>query len=135
MNWLRRFVTENIPLKLLSLTLAVLLWILVGGDVQTEIFLPVPVEFRNVPQGVQFEVEPPRVEVRVRGLRHVVRQASETDFSVPVDIAALGGPGVKLVRLRPDNVEGPASLEIVDVTPAQLTITLQERAPTGSSRR
>ena len=135
MNWLRRFVTENIPLKLLSLTLAVLLWVLVGGDVQTEIFLPIPVEFRNVPQGVQFQVEPPRVEVRVRGLRHVVRQASEMDFSVPVDISALGGPGVKLVPLRPDSVEGPASLQIVDVTPAQLTITLQESAPRGSSKR
>jgi YbbR domain-containing protein len=135
MKWLRRFATENVPLKLFSLALAVLLWILVGGDVQTEIFLPVPVEFRNVPQGVQFQVDPPRVEVRVRGLRHVVRQASETDFSIPVDIAALGGPGVKLVRLQPGNVEGPASLEIVDVTPAQLTITLQERTLIGTPTR
>ena len=126
MNWLRRLLTENIALKLLSLALAAILWAVVGGDVPTEIVLPIPVEFRNVPPDVELVAEPSWVDVRVRGLRRTVRQATAADFTVPVDLSALDGPGEKTVLLRPADVEAPASLEVVQVTPAQVRLTVEE---------
>jgi len=125
MNWLRRFFTENLALKLLALFLAVAIWSAVGGDVSTEILMPVPVEFRNVPPGLRYQAEPARVELRVRGPRWMVRQAQVTDFSMPVDLAAMTESGERLVALDRRNVEAPGSLEIMDITPSQLKLTLR----------
>jgi len=122
MNWLRRFLTENLGLKLLALLLAVTIWSAVGGDVATEIMVPVPVEFRNVPPGVHYEAEPSRVELRVRGPRWMVRQALVTDFSVPVDLSSMTEPGERMVTLSRKDVEAPASVDVMEITPTELKL-------------
>jgi YbbR domain-containing protein len=124
MSWFRSLFTENIGLKLLSLLLAVVIWTAVGGDVATEILVPVPVEFRNVPAGIQYEAEPSRVELRVRGPRRMVRQALTTDFSVPVDLSTMT-VGEQIVPLRRQSVSAPASVEVVEITPPQLKLTVK----------
>jgi YbbR domain-containing protein len=124
MNWLRRLLTENIGLKLLSLLLAVIIWTAVGGDVATEILIPVPVEFRNVPAGVHYEAEPSRVQLRVRGPRWMVREALATDFSVPVDLSTITA-GEQIVPLRRETVSAPASVEVMEITPPQLKLTVK----------
>jgi YbbR domain-containing protein len=125
MNWLQKLFTENLGLKLLSLLLAVIIWTAVGGDVATEILVPVPVEFRNVPSGVHYEAEPSRVELRVRGPRWMVRQALVSDFSVPVDLSTRTTPGEQIVPLLRENVEAPASVEVIEITPAQLKLIVK----------
>jgi hypothetical protein len=124
MNWLTRLFTENIGMKLLSLVLAVIVWTAVGGDVATEILVPVPVEFRNVPAGVHYEAEPSRVELRVRGPRWMVRQSLVTDYSVPVDLSTITTPGKALIRINPQNVQAPASVEVIEIIPSQLKLTV-----------
>ena len=125
MNWFQRLFAENLGLKLLALLLAVGIWSAVGGDVASEILVPVPVEFRNVPAGLHYEAEPSRVDLRVRGPRWMVRRAAASDFSVPVDLASTTTPGEQIVPLRRENVEAPSSLEIIEITPAQLKLTVK----------
>jgi YbbR domain-containing protein len=125
MNWLRNLFTENVGLKLLSLLLAVVIWTSVGGDVATEILVPVPIEFLNVPVGVHYEAEPSRVELRIRGPRWMVHQALGTDFSVPVDLSTMTAPGEKIVPLRRETVSAPASVEVMEITPPQLKLTVK----------
>jgi hypothetical protein len=129
MNWLRNAATRNLSLKLLSLVLAIAIWISVGGDVSTEILVPVPVEFRNVPEGVHYDAEPSRVELRVRGPRWMVRQASESDFAVPVDLSGLTEPGERVIPLRPQNATAPSSVEVVDINPPELRLTIAAGGP------
>ena len=125
MNWLGRIFTENLGLKLLAVLLAVTVWSAVGGDVATEIMVPVPVEFLNVPPGVHYEAEPSRVELRVRGPRWMVRQALVTDFSVPLDLSTMTEPGERIIPLLRENVEAPASVEVIEITPAQLKLIVK----------
>ena len=125
MNWLRRLFTENIGLKLLALFLAFTMWSAVSGDVSTEILLEVPLEFRNVPPGVHYDAEPIRVELRVRGPRWMVRQTLPTDFSVPVNLSTMTEPGERTVPLQQGIVVAPASVEVIEVTPNQVKITVK----------
>jgi YbbR-like protein len=124
MNWLRRVLTQNVGLKLLALALAFTIWSAVGGDIATEILIAVPVEFRNVPSGVHYDANPSRVEIRVRGPRWMVRRTSATDFSVPIDLSNMTQPGERIIVLKPQNVEAPNSVEIMDVTPPELKLSV-----------
>ena len=125
MTWLRNLFLENIGLKLVALLFAVFIWSAVGGDVATEILLPVPIEFRNVPAGVHYEAEPSRVELRVRGPRWMVRQSLVSDYSVPVDLSAMSQPGERIIPLQRKNVSAPASVEVIEITPPQLKLTVK----------
>lgn len=127
MNWLRRWLTENLALKLLALLLAVVIWGAVGGDVSTEILVTVPVEFRNVPDQVRYQADPSRVDLRVRGPRWMVRQAAAADFSVPVDLSGMTEPGERIITLRPETVESPSSVEVVEVLPPEIKLVLKVR--------
>jgi hypothetical protein len=55
-----------------------------------------------------------------------VRQAAAADFAVPVDLAQLQGPGEKTVFVRPADVEAPGVLQVVQVNPERVTLTLKE---------
>jgi hypothetical protein len=128
MSWVHDALRRNLALKLLSLAGAIGIWIAVGGDVSTEILVPVPVEFRNVPEGIHYEAEPSRVELRVRGPRWMVRQAAATDFSMPVDLSRVTEPGERMIELSPENATAPLSVEVVDITPPALRLLVSAAA-------
>ena len=59
---------RNIGLKFLSICIAALLWLVVAGDRVVERALRVPIEFQNLPQGLEIVGDPPEdVDVRLRG--------------------------------------------------------------------
>ena len=59
---------RHIGLKMLSIGMASLLWILVSGEQIVERALRVPLEFTNVPPNLEIVGDPPTVvDVRVRG--------------------------------------------------------------------
>ena len=63
------FSIRNLGLKLLSICIAALLWLVVAGERVVERVLRVPVELQNLPAELEIVSNPPdTVEVRVRGL-------------------------------------------------------------------
>ena len=59
---------QHIGLKLVSVVLAVLLWLLVSGEQTVERALRVPLEFTNLPPQLELVGEPPAVvDVRASG--------------------------------------------------------------------
>ncbi|MCH7979393.1 MAG: hypothetical protein IH935_10505, partial [Acidobacteria bacterium] len=66
MDRLKKWFTENIGLKLLSLALAAGLWVAFGGDTVTETVLQVPLEFRNVPANLAVFSEQQTAQLRIR---------------------------------------------------------------------
>ena len=125
MNALKSLCTENLGLKLLSILLAFVVWMVVSSGVTTEIAVTVPLEFRNVPAGARFTAIPSDVQVRVRGSRRLVRGAAADEFTVPVDYAPFSSPGEHWVVLTPDQVEAPASFRVVQVAPSHIRLTVE----------
>ena len=52
-DFFQRHVLHNFGLKLLSLALAVGLWVAVARDPMAEVAVDVPIEFHNIPENVE----------------------------------------------------------------------------------
>lgn len=125
MNWLRRLLTENLGYKLLSLALAVTLWIAVGSDPVTEATFRVPVEFVNVPPNLELLTEQPSVQLWARGPSHAIRQATVADFAVRINAAQISGPGENTFSLDAGRVSAPTSLEVRELIPSEIRVNFE----------
>ena len=128
MNLLRKLFIENAGLKLLSLALAVALWAAVGSDPVTEATFRVPLEFTNVPANLEVLTDQPSVQLWARGPSHAVRQAEPGDFVVRLNVAPSGRPGERTFSLDPASVTAPASLQVVELNPSQVRVSLERTA-------
>lgn len=123
---LRDLVTHNLPLKLVSLAIAVGLWAFVNiGERDSEEAIKVPVELRQIPAALM--ITSPRVDfvdVRVVGPRTLLGRIDYGQLSIALDLSgALPGPAVFTVNV--DRLNLPRGVRVVRVTPAQITVTLE----------
>ena len=113
---------RNIGLKFLSICIAALLWLVVAGDRVVERVVRVPVEFQNLPQGLEIIGDPlSSVDLRVRGSSGLLGRLGAGDLSAVIDLRT-ARPGQRLFHLTSDEIQAPYGVEIVQVTPATLPI-------------
>src|SRR5438128_969765 len=78
---------RHFGLKLLSVGLAVLLWMAVSGEETVERGLRVPLELQQFPSGLELQGEPPStVDVRVRGASGALGSVSPGDIVAVLDL-------------------------------------------------
>jgi YbbR domain-containing protein len=115
---------DNLALKLLSLVLGFALWYIVAGGQGAEIVLPVPIEFRNMPAGMEIVSESVNsVDVRVRGSSEILRSIAREEIEVSVDLAEAGA-GTTTFYLSPEQVRVPFGVRAIRVAPAVLHVEL-----------
>jgi YbbR domain-containing protein len=121
-TFLRQHVFHNFWLKLLSLVIAVVLWLAVVRDPLAEVMLKVPIQFEHVPQNLDFTSEHvAQAEIRVRGPERTVRTLAQEDVHAFLDLAN-ATPGEHTYDLSVSAVRVPRGVEVVQVMPAQLRI-------------
>ncbi len=126
MNWLTRWFTEEIGLKLISFALAGVIWTVLATDKPTEILFKVPLEFQNVPAGASLSAEPAAVELRVRGPHSIMRKMEPSGFAVAIDLGGTNNPGELNYPLTAKDVEAPLGLEVVEIRPLRVRVHLKE---------
>lgn len=132
MKFLSRFVLRNLDLKLVSLAIALLLWLATANEPLVEVGHHVPLLLRNVPAGMELSSElPTTVQVRVRGTSTALRQISLEDLTVSLDFSAFHAPGERSFTLSAGDPRLPAGARVVRIIPAQLSVRLEERAERG----
>ena len=123
MGWL----FGNLWLKMLSLGLALLLWMVVSGEATVERGLRVPLELTQVPAGVELLGDvPATVDVRVRGGSGALSRIG-TDVVAVLDLHTAQS-GRRLFPLTPDQVRAPFGVEIVQVLPSAVTMAFERSA-------
>ncbi len=126
-DFLRRYVLHNLGLKLISLGLAVGLWLLVARDPMAEVAVNVPIEFHNMPANLEISAENiPTAQIRLRGPERIVHQLRGSDVYVGIDLGNLK-PGERTFDLTDHQIHRPAGLEVVQVVPSQVHLTFDER--------
>lgn len=116
---------RNLGLKFLSTTIACLLWLLVAGERVVERVLRAPVEFQNLPAGLELVGIPPdTVEVRLRGSSGALSRMVSGDMAAVLDLRT-ARPGRRLFHVTPTQITVPYGIEVVQVGPSTLTVEFE----------
>lgn len=128
MDLLRRYLLDNLSLKLGSIALAAVLWSLIANEPPVEVAFQPVLEFRNMPQHLELSTEAPSsVLVRVRGPGSVVRQLSPRDLAVSLNLAEFDRPGERSYLLSVSDVKTPSGVRVVQIVPAQVRVRFEAR--------
>ena len=116
---------RNLGLKFLSTLVAGLLWLIVAGERVVERVMRAPVEFQNLPAGLELVGNPPdTVEVRLRGSSGALSRMAGGDMAAVLDLAT-ARPGRRLFHIAQNQVTVPYGIEIVQVGPSTLTMEFE----------
>jgi YbbR domain-containing protein len=119
---------RHLGLKVLSVVLALLLWMIVSGEETVERGLRVPLELQQVPVGLELTGEvPATVDVRVRGASGTLSRVSTGDVVAVLDLRNARS-GRRLFPLTPKDVRVPFGVEIVQVQPSALAMAFEPSA-------
>ena len=123
---LRRTISHNFSLKLLSLVLAIALWFTLARNPITEVAIEVPILFRNVPDNLGISYERiPRAQILLRGPERAVQRLQPTDVQAEVDLTD-GKPGDRTFNSSSLYVHKPHDLQVLNVGPDKFQVTLME---------
>jgi YbbR domain-containing protein len=119
---------HHFGLKIMSLALALLLWMVVSGEETVERGLRVPLEMQQVPSGLELTGDiPTAVDVRVRGSSGALSRVSPGDVVAVVDLRT-AREGHRLFPLTPDQMRAPFGVEVVQITPPAIAIAFEPSA-------
>jgi YbbR domain-containing protein len=126
-DFLHRYVLHNLGLKLISLGLAVGVWLAVARDPVAEVAVDVAIEFRNIPQDLEISSENiPRAQIRLRGPERVVHGLRPSDVYAEIELSGLK-PGERTFDLTAKQIHEPSELEVVQVVPSQFHLAFDTR--------
>ncbi len=121
-------IRENLWLKAAAVVLAVALWMFVMARTYTSITISVPVEFRNMPAGLEVVREESSISTTLglRGPVRIVKNMVPGDVHVTADLRGASEGRNQVVISRID-VELPSLIRLININPATLDVTLRQQ--------
>lgn len=124
---MRSWLTGNLLLKILSLALAIGIWLLVIGEEKLEFSFPAPLILRGLPETMALAQMPTdQVMVRLRAPEALLKGLTAGDIDARLDLTGLT-PGEHLVPLRRNQVSIPFSAELLTVTPEVVPVIIESK--------
>jgi YbbR domain-containing protein len=120
--------TNQIFFVALSIGLSFLLWLWVGAQERSEIAVSVPLEYRNLPRGL--EILPDKnfissVNVWVKGTSTTVNNLLPSEISAWVDLSKTKS-GLRNFELGPDQVRAPYGFSVLRINPSHISLRIEE---------
>jgi YbbR domain-containing protein len=127
-SFFERAFLQNVGLKVVSLLLAIGLWMVVARDPIAEVELNVPIEFRNLPDTLEVDSASfTKAQIRVRGPERVIHRLAATDVRAEIDLAGVR-PGERTFDLTGRQIYVPQDLKVVQIIPGQFHLSFDNRA-------
>jgi uncharacterized protein (TIGR00159 family) len=117
--------TSNLAPKIISFSLVLVLWGFIAGQHRAELWLTVPLEYRNMPVNTEITGDlVNKVEIGIRGPRGMISGISPEQVRAHVDLSQTSR-GLNYVRLTTENINVPLGTEITKINPSSVRIRLE----------
>ncbi len=127
-NFVRKYILKNLPFKLLSLAIAVMLWWAVGRDQPIEIPMTVPLEFQHAPSNLEINSDYPfQARVTLRGPERLLQGMRPSEVHAILDLQG-AGPGERTFDLTAQEIHVPRSVKVVQIVPSQFHVSFDRSA-------
>ncbi|PLX69666.1 MAG: hypothetical protein C0603_01675 [Denitrovibrio sp.] len=112
---------NNLHLKIISVLIAVILWLsLVTGEFQ-EISLYVPVKLSNIPEGFVAVTDEHLINIHAKGPKALISEEKFTDVNIEIDVSKMK-PGYTNSIINIEDIKIPPGIQVVDIQPAAIEI-------------
>ena len=110
-------------LKILSILIALGMWIMVVSGHEETKEMTVPVKLINVSGGKVAISDYPNVSITIKGAARLMQSLANSDVLLDIDVTVFPN-GQSIRRILPADFKTPLGLEVIDVKPSELRITL-----------
>lgn len=119
---------RHFGLKVASVILAALIWLIVSGEEVVERAFRIPLEFTNLPAELELASDAPSVvDVRVRGSSGALSRLSPGELVAVLDLRS-ARPGQRLFHVSGTDVRSPFGVDVVQVSPSSMAMTFEPSA-------
>lgn len=114
---------RNITLKIISLLLAILIWLYVYGGKKSVFFRDVPVDFLNLPsEKVILEASAFSVKIKLSGAKRVF-ETVKPSIRAEIDLSYVRD-GLNIIEINPKNIKAPPYVKILSVSPQTVEVKI-----------
>lgn len=117
---------ENLLLKAAAVVLALALWLIVTARGQTETALNIPIEYTNIPSGIEIARHAAKTaNIVIRGNESMLKNIRRGDVRAIVD-AGDAKQGENTFQIRKDDINLPYAVTITRIDPLSVKIVFEE---------
>jgi len=123
---MKRIFFDNLGLKIASVLLAIVLWIFVTSRGQAEMSIDVPLEFTNIPPGLEMVNHNIKmVTLTIKGQEGLIKNLKPPDVRVSVDLSkAKKGEGIYYIQR--DDIKIPHGFIVTSIDPSAVKVMTAE---------
>ncbi len=123
---LRGRLADNLGIKVLSLGLAVALWVVVVGEQKAEVVLNVPLDLGQIPRNLMIVNDPVEfVALKVRGPRSLVQALAPNEVTMRGTFARAIKEGENILNFGAEQFQVPRGVEALSVSPTRVRLLLE----------
>lgn len=126
---IRTAITRNLGVKIASLSLAILAWMIFSGSRQVTMSISVPVQYRNLPRDLEISSEMvEQVHLNLLGAPARLARIQPTSMPIVIDLNSVQSDGERTFSLNEKNVDLPIGISLERAVPSQIRLTLEVRS-------
>ncbi len=124
-----RLITENFWWKVLSLVVAISIWLNLANEPELATIVSVPVQYENFPKDLEISSDIlETIDVEAKGPSNRLRNLTDSRTAAVINFESILDPGIRTFTLTAQEVKLPRGLQLVRTIPAQLRFTFERRA-------
>jgi YbbR domain-containing protein len=127
---MRKLLFENFGLKITAILLSILLWLFASSRGLSEIALDVPLEFKDIPPGLELMNHSIKVVgVNIKGQERIIRTIRSSDIRAFVDLSK-AKKGESIYSINKNNIKLPPGVTATNITPSYVKVSIEESVAT-----
>ena len=121
-----QLITRNPGLKVISLVLAIILWLFIRSETGGEVGIVAPFEFHGLSSNlIVTRVSEETINVRINGSLSQLERLSTKEVRARIDLSG-AKPGLNSFDILPRNITVPQGLAINQISPSSIKVELDQ---------